>query len=463
MNLFVPDYHFLAIGGIGQSALAKILLDKGLKVSGSDISKSKYVNKLEQMGAKVYIGHCESNLQGSPVVVVSSAIKEDNPELLKAKELGLDIIHRSDLLSQISLEYPMFIGYLGTHGKTTTSSMAAYVLSIANYSPAYALGGILPHYNTNGYSNKNSTCFVAELDESDGSFTKFYPQISLINNLEAEHMDYYVNGLDDVLKEFEIYVNNLSADSKVLINIDDKANRELIARCYNYNNFISYAIDNQNATYQARNIVFDGLNSSFDVFNKDKNIGRIELSVPGKFNIINALGVCATLLEAGFSFDRFAQHFKTFSGAKRRFERVASFNDIDIVDDYGHHPSEITATLESVRNMDKRIVAIFQPHRYTRFTPLYEDFLKALSIADYIAVLDVYAAGESPISDKNSETFTVDLINSGKDASYFRGSIDQAGKNILPNLKSNDLVITFGAGDITRMGGVLNELYLQSR
>lgn len=459
MDSFLPDYHFIAIGGIGQSALAKILLLEGKKVSGSDISKSKYVKNLEKLGAKIFIGHCGDNIVGSPVVVISSAIKDDNPELIEAKKRNLKIIHRSDLLKIISDNYPCFLGFSGTHGKTTTSGLCAYLLSKGGFKPAYAIGGIIPEINTNGgCEDKNTPFFVAELDESDGTIVKYSPKFLLINNLEADHLDFYKNGLEDVLKTFTRLLNSLKSDAKVLINLDNKGNLELIKNNPDFKNFIGYAIENKCAKYRAENIKLDVLSSSFDLYVDNLPVGKIELSIPGLHNISNALGVTSMLLEAGVDFEAIEPYFKTFSGMGRRFQKSAEFNSIRVIDDYAHHPQEIKATLEAVKNYkDGRIVAIFQPHRFSRFQGFYDDFLAAFDSADYVAVLNVYAAGEKFQGGKTPYDFANDL---GAKAQYFEGSIEQAAKNIFPKLQKNDIVFTFGAGDVTKMGEVLNGLHL---
>ena len=465
MEDFLPDYHFIAIGGVGQSALAKILLEEGKKVSGSDISDTKYTKKLKELGAKIYIGHSEQNIKGSPVIVISSAIHDDNPEIAEAKKRGLKIIHRSDMLKIISDNYPDFLGFCGTHGKTTTSGLCAFLLSCAKLKPAYAIGGIIPKLNTNGgCEDKNTKYFAAELDESDGTIVKYSPKYTLINNLEEDHPDFYKNGLEDILNTFTRFIKGLKSGSKVLINIDNEGNRELIKRNPDYKNFISFSIDDNSALYSAKNVKTDILSSSFDVYTKDKLLGHIELSIPGMHNVMNALGVCALLVEAGVDFNLFASYFKEFTGMGRRFQKSAEFNNIRVIDDYAHHPSEIKATLEAVKNYNKgRIFVIFQPHRYSRFLGLYDDFLNAFECANFIAVLDVYSAGEEPDNTKTPDDFAKDLKNAGKNAAYFSGSIDTAAQKIISELKENDIVFTFGAGDVTRMGGVLNDLYLHKK
>ena len=462
MEEFLPDYHFIAIGGIGQSALAKILLKEGKKVSGSDVKDSKYIKQLEKCGAKIFIGHSRENIIGKPTIVVSSAIKEDNPELIEAKGRGLKIIHRSDMLKIISDNYTEFMGFCGTHGKTTTSGLCTFLLSCANLKPAYAIGGIIPKLDTNGdCEEKNTKYFIAELDESDGTVVKYSPRYTLINNLEADHPDFYKNGLEDVINTFTQFITGLKDNSKVLINIDDFGNNELIKKNPTYRNFISYATKDNSAKYVAKNIKLDTLSSSFDIYNSGKLLGQIELSIPGEHNVANALGVCALLIEAGIEFSLFAPYFREFTGMGRRFQKSAQIGTITVIDDYAHHPAEIKATLEAVKNYNKgRVFAIFQPHRYSRFQGLYNDFLNSFDNADFVAVLDVYTAGEKYTGGKTAKDFTDELSKSGKNAKYYTGTIDEAASEIVKELRENDLVFTLGAGDITKMGGVLNELYL---
>ena len=337
--------------------------------------------------------------------------------------------------------------------------MCAYLLSRGGFKPAYAIGGIIPEINTNGdCEDKNTPFFVAELDESDGTIVKYSPKFLLINNLEADHLDFYKNGLDDILKTFTRLLNSLKSDAKVLINLDNKGNLELIKNNPDFKNFIGYAIENKCAKYRAENIKLDVLSSSFDLYVDNLPVGKIELSIPGLHNISNALGVTSMLLEAGVDFEAIKPYFKTFSGMGRRFQKSAEFNSIRVIDDYAHHPQEIKATLEAVKNYKNgRVVAIFQPHRYSRFQGFYEDFLAAFDSTDYVAVLDVYAAGEKFQGGKTPYDFANDL---GAKAQYFKGNIEQAAKNIFPKLQKNDIVFTFGAGDVTKMGEVLNGLHL---
>ena len=279
----MSEFHFIAIGGVGQSALAKILLCLGYKVTGSDIQESKYTKLVEALGAKIFIGHNEKNIIGQPKIVVSSAIKEDNPEIIKAKELGLEIMHRSDCLKFISEQFPCFIGLAGTHGKTTTSGFLSFILEKMNQKPSYAIGGIIPELNINASADKNSKYFIAELDESDGTIQKYSPNLVVINNLEADHLDYYKNGLDDIIPTFEKLIDKMKPESKIFLNIDDDG-CNIFKTQTKFKNIISYSIKKE-ADYWVKNIVFDELTSSFEVYKKDSFLGKINLVIPGIHNI----------------------------------------------------------------------------------------------------------------------------------------------------------------------------------
>ena len=450
------DFHFIAIGGVGQSALAKILLCLGYKVSGSDIQESKYTKLVSSLGAKVFIGHDKENIIGKPKVVVSSAIKEDNPEIIKAKELGLDIMHRSDCLKFISEQFPCFIGLAGTHGKTTTSGFLSFVMEQMELNPSYAIGGIIPKLNINANANKNSKYFIAELDESDGTIQKYSPKMLVINNLEADHLDYYKNGLDDIIKTFEKLIDKMNGSSKIFLNIDDDG-CNLFKSQTKFENIITYSL-NKNADYEAKNIVFEELNSSFDVYKKGTFLGKINLIIPGIHNVYNALAIISVLDDLGFEFSEYSSYFSMFTGMGRRFQLVADIKNIKIIDDYAHHPSEIQSTLNSIRNLKRRKIAIFQPHRYTRLKCLWNEFLDSFDAIDKLYVIDVFCAGDKPLEDYNSKNFVSEIIKKGIDAKYIDGNIEQTAQKIAKDLKEEDIVLTLGAGDITKVGGIINDL-----
>lgn len=456
MNDSFPDFHFIAIGGVGQSALAKILLCLGYSVSGSDIQESKYTKLTSSLGAKIYIGHSKDNIKGSPKIVISSAIKEDNPELIYARENNLDVMHRSDCLKFISEKFPIFIGLAGTHGKTTTSGLLSFLMERMNLNPSYAIGGIIPKLNINAKADKNSKYFIAELDESDGTIQKYSPDYLVINNLEKDHLDFYKNGLDDIILTFEKLIDNMDETKKVFLNVDNEG-CNLFKKQTTFKNIITYALNNE-ADYNAKNIIFDELNSSFDFYKKDKLIGKINLIIPGVHNIYNALAILSILDTLGFKYDEYYKYFPEFSGMGRRFQIVADINDIKIIDDYAHHPQEIKSTLSAVKDTKRRKVVIFQPHRYTRLKGLWNEFLDSFNTIDKLFVLDVFSAGDSFDSQYNSKNFVNEIIKKGIDTQYIEGDIKEAAKKIAPKLKKGDIVLTLGAGDITKIGGEINDL-----
>ncbi len=452
-------FHFIAIGGVGMSGLAKYLLEKGYEVTGSDVQASKYTKQLEKLGAKVSIGHNSDNINNDQTIIASSAIKEDNVELKKAKDLGLNILHRSDLLKIIADEFSKnpdgkFIGFSGTHGKTTTSGLCSYLLEKSENKPSYVVGGIIPDLNDNARFDSENF-FIAELDESDGTILKYRPDISVINNLEVDHVDFYTGGFEDLIKTFTTYLNNLAPEAKIIINTDCKGNLELIKLNPN-KKFISFGL--KDADYTAKNIEYKNFGSNFEVLYKGEKLTEITLSVPGIHNVYNALAVFASLCEAGLPIDSFVNHFGSFSGMGRRFQLSAEFNGIKIIDDYAHHPSEIKTTVESAKEaISSRLITIFQPHRYSRFKGLWNDFLSSFDKTDKLLVLDVYAASENPIEGASPEDFVKEIIHD--DAEYIKGSIAQAAEQILPLIKSGDTVLTLGAGDITKIGVLLQEEY----
>lgn len=440
------NFHFIAIGGIGMSGLAKYLIEMGHNVSGSDLEDTKYTQKIKKLGAKVYIGHKADQVPQNSIVVASTAIRETNPEIVQAKKMGLKIHHRSDILKMLAQDLnkkQLFIGFSGTHGKTTTSGLASYVLSKANLSPSFVVGGYVPEIATNAQF-ADGNFFVAELDESDGTIIKYSTDISVINNLEADHLDFFTNGLDTLVETFNTHI---AQSKKVIINIDNEGNQRLVKENPD-KEFITFGFEK--ADYTAKNIELFEQGSSFDFYSKDKFITKVELSVLGKHNIYNALAVLSALSEADVDILQLIPHFKTFSGMGRRFEFIAKENNIAFYDDYAHHPSEIKATLSSVKNSFKnnRIVAVFQPHRYTRLKGLWNDFKLAFDDCDKLFVTDVFEASEDPIEGITSENFVKDFQNK---AQWVSGNIQEVATKILPHLKENDVIISLGAGTITHL------------
>lgn len=437
-------FYFIAIGGVGMSGLAKYLLENGCKVSGSDIVDSKYIDKLRKLGAAVYIGQKAENVPSDAIVVASTAIRENNPEMIRAKELGLKVYHRSDILAEISSWGKFFLGFSGTHGKTTTSGLCAYVLEKAELMPSYVVGGIIPEIGNNAHC-QDGKFFCAELDESDGTIVKYSPNICVVNNLEADHLDFYKDGLKSILETFEKFVSKLPESSVVLVNNDCKG-----ASSLHSHKTMTFGLFE--ADYTAKNVEFKSDCTTFDIYYKEEFLTDLKIILRGKHNVYNALSVLASLHQAGVDIEKVKPHFATFSGMGRRFQKVAEFNGVTIYDDYAHHPTEIKATLSSAEGLEgKRIVAVFQPHRFTRLQNLWDEFLDAFGGVDKVYVTDVYAASEDAIEGINSENFVKEL-SSHVDCEYISGSIKDAAKKLYPQLKENDVVIGLGAGTITNLG-----------
>lgn len=438
-------YYFIAIGGVGMSGLAKYLLENGCDVSGSDIVDSKYIQKLRDLGAKVYIGQKAENVPNDATVVASTAIRENNPEMVRARELGLTVYHRSDILAKISRWGNFFLGYSGTHGKTTTSGLSSYVLEKAGLKPSFVVGGIIPELGINAHS-QDGKFFCAELDESDGTIVKYCPNVCVINNLEADHLDFYKDGLKSILDTFEKFISNMPETSIVLVNKDCKATMSLHSH-----KTLTFGLSD--ADYTARNICFKPDCTTFDIYYKGEFLTDLTIILRGKHNVYNALSVLASLHQAGVDINAVKPHFATFAGMGRRFQKVAEFNGVTVYDDYAHHPTEIKATLSSAEGMkDKHIIAVFQPHRYTRLKNLWNEFLDAFSNVDKVVVTDVYAASEDVIEGVNSERFAKDLANHiDIPCEYIKGSIADVAKKLYPELRKNDVVIGLGAGTITNL------------
>lgn len=440
------------------SGLAEYLLEQGCEVSGSDICGSKYTHKLEKSGVKVFIGHKAENVPGDCTVVASTAIREDNPELLRAEELGLKILHRSDLLAQIANNSgKFFLGYCGMHGKTTTSGLASYVLAKAGYEPSYVVGGFVPELNSNAQC-ANGGYFVAELDESDGTLVKYKPNLAVINNIEPDHLDFFTGGLEDILKNFSRFLDG--SDAVVIANNDCENTRTLIQR----RKTVTFGLND--ADYTAKNIEYNADFTTFDVYYKGEFLADLKIILKGEYNVYNALAVFASLCEAGGPVlgKALGCYFAEFTGMGRRFEKVAEFGGIVVYDDYAHHPTEIKAALSAAKSFkDRNVVAVFQPHRYTRFQKLWNEFADSFGNAGRVVVTDIYSASEEPVEGVSSEKFAVELSKRlNVQAEHMSGDMRELARKLLPTLKSGDIVIGMGAGTITCLGRELQEAVVAS-
>ena len=439
------------------SGLAKYLLQNGYEVSGSDINDSKYVKSVRDLGAKVYIGHNEDNVPEDCIVVASTAIREYNPEIQKAKRLGLPIWHRSDLLAEISRNEKYFMGFSGTHGKTTTSGLSSYVLEKAGLKPSYVVGGIIPDIHTNANCS-HEKYFIAELDESDGTIVKYSPNLVVVNNLEPDHLDFYKNGLESILETFETFISNMRENGIILTNMDNEGVKRLVKyfsvhELAHNAKFVTYSIGG-NTDYCAKNIVYGEDYTTFDIFYEGEFQTNLKIWLKGVHNVYNSLAVWASLHSAGVEMSLVNPHFATFTGMGRRFEKVGEVNGVEIYDDYAHHPTEIKATLSCSKSFrDKRIIAVFQPHRYSRLQNLWNEFMEAFDGIDELIVTDVYAASEDEIVGVNSKAF-VDEFNEKSDipCRHIPGSMADVAKTIFPELKPNDIIIGLGAGTVTNLG-----------
>lgn len=457
--------HFIAIGGIGMSGLAKILLEFGYKVSGSDIKNNSIIQSLEKAGALINIGHSPDNINNCSVVVVSSAIKPDNIELLEAQAKNIPVIHRSQLLESLMAGFgennkQISIGVTGTHGKTTTSGMTAFIFQSSGYNPSFALGGELPFFNINSQAGIGKY-FISELDESDGSIEMYSPEISIVTNLELDHADHYSNGFEQILETFERYTKDLYDNSKIIINTDDSGNNELLNRINNAG-IITYSSDcghplHKNAVYRSE-VIATAPNAKMKVFKNNQYLGEIILGVPGLHNISNALASIAAAIECGVAFSEIADSIINFTGMKRRFQTIGYSKNTRIIDDYAHHPTEVKATLKVAREIvsaagNGRVIAIFQPHRYSRLANLWNDFVNAFKEADIIYLCDVYPAGELPVENINSENLSKE-INYAKSV-YVSGDLNSVAETVSKEISDGDLVLTMGAGTVTQLGQMI--------
>ena len=446
--------HFIGIGGAGMSALAFILLDEGYEVSGSDIKDSPMAEKLRAHGAKVYIGHRAENVDGGDAIVVSSAIHEDNPEVIAAHEAGIKRLHRSDVNAAL-LNRVKGIAVAGAHGKTTTTSMIGLILTEGHLDPTIIIGGEVDYLGGNSRLGKGEY-LVSEADESDGSFLKLRPHIAVVTNVEDDHLDHY-GTMNNIRKAFKEFIENVDKETGYAVLCFDNENIRGIAKNVD-RRIVSYAIDHD-ADYMAKNIVTDGAHTTFDVMHNGVKITSVELGVPGKHNVLNALASVVTGILCGLEPSVSAAGLADFHGAKRRFETKARVDGVWIVDDYAHHPTEIQATLRAAHQTNpKRLICVFQPHRYSRTKLLKDEFGIAFQEADMLIVTDIYSAGEAPIEGISGETiFDAVVEATGQNVTYI-----EKREDIAPYLatiaEEGDLIMTMGAGDIYKTGVELADM-----
>ena len=443
--------HFIGIGGAGMSGIAKVLLEMGYEVSGSDLKTSRYTSVLEEMGAKISIGHSKENIDSPDVVVISSAIPDYNVEYSYAKEEGYLLLRRAEMLNQISRRKTS-VAVSGTHGKTTTTSMISFILENGGDKPTFLIGGELNDIGSNARYGEGRLCIV-EADESDGSLVHISPDQIVVTNIEADHMDHYVS-LQEIEDLFFNWISDLPVDGKVIV-YGDGSNAELIAKKSN-KTCLTFGLEDYN-DYYAKNIIADSFKAGFTLCNKDGEIGEVRLNVPGVHNILNALAAIVVCLNEGVSFESVVEGLSKFTGVKRRFQLIGKRSDVTVVDDYAHHPTEIMSTLAAAKGGDwGRVICVFQPHRYSRKKFLKDEFGGSFDFADLTILTDVYSAGEEPIPGVSGKLLVDSILDKvpGKDVVYLPNRMD-VKDYLYQAVRSGDLVITMGAGDIGTVGSEL--------
>lgn len=445
--------HFVGIGGSGMSGIARVLIQKGYKVTGSDLKITPITAALEGMGAKVYEGHKQENLpEDTGQVVISTAIPPDNPEVLEARRRGIPIVHRGDMLAKL-MEGSKGITVAGAHGKTTITSMISLCLEEAGFDPTMVIGGELRNIGANAKLGQGEF-FVAEADESDGSFLKLEPYIAVVSNIEDDHLDYYET-VENIARAFRQYIQNVRSDGFSVLCVDDPLLREIAAA--GGQKIITYGF-NPAARYRIGETFAKGFSTVGEVFEGEKKLGLLELKVPGHHNMVNALAAIAVCCELGIDFQKAAAALSSFMGAARRFQLLGSARGIDVIDDYAHHPTEIMATLKGARQGNPpRIVAVFQPHRYTRTKRLHAEFAKAFADADLVIVNDIYSAGEAPIAGVNASSLVEEIKSCSNSSTIHIPDRGHTVEFLLNNVRSGDMVLVLGAGDVWRVGTDLLE------
>lgn len=443
--------HFVGIGGIGMSGIAELLINLGYKVSGSDLVLSDITNRLEQLGGTLYKGHSELNIKGADVVVTSSAVERTNPEVLTADQMSIPVIPRAEMLAELMrLKYSVAIA--GAHGKTSTTSIVSSILAAGGLDPTVVIGGKLKSIGSNAFLGQGDF-IVAEADESDGSFLKMSPAIAVVTNIDQEHLDFYKD-ISDIKDAFLRFIHKIPFYGLSVLCLDNEYIQELIPNIKK--RFTTYGMSSQ-ADVQAKNIRFEGLRSRFDIYYQGKQLEQIFLNLPGYHSISNAMAGIAVGMELDIPFPVIKSALEEAEGVQRRLEIKGEKDDVTIVDDYGHHPTEIKATLQALKDAwpERRKVVVFQPHRYTRTKALFDDFTRSFYQSDLLMVLPIYSAGEQLIAGVNSQDLCEGIMAHGhKEVSCCQG-VEDAVHKIQDLLQAGDVLLTLGAGDVWKVGEAL--------
>ncbi|MEE8432992.1 MAG: UDP-N-acetylmuramate--L-alanine ligase [Candidatus Desulfatibia sp.] len=451
--MYLKKYHihFVGVGGIGMSGIAELLLNLGYKVSGSDVSTSDLTRRLQSLGGVIYEGHAAKQIKGADVVVTSAAIVPDNPEVMAAAQASIPVIPRAEMLAELMrLKYSIAIA--GAHGKTSTTSLVAAVLDKGGLDPTVVIGGKLKSIGINALLGEGDF-IVAEADESDGSFLKMSPTIAVVTNIDREHLDFYKD-LNHIKEVFLSFIDRIPFYGLAVLCLDDEPIQDIIPKIKK--RFTTYGVSSQ-ADIQAKNIESKGLKSRFAVKHLGEQLGEISLNLPGIHNVYNAMASIAVGLELGIDFEVIKNALETVQGVQRRLEIKGIARDITVIDDYGHHPTEIKFTLLAVKESwpDQRIVVVFQPHRYTRTQALFDDFTRSFYQSDMLVVLPIYAASEKAIKGVDSQLLFEEIRAHGHKDVVFMPSFKAAVSHLKQTLTAGDILLTLGAGDVYKLGETL--------
>ena len=435
------------------SAIARVMLEMGYKVTGSDVASQELTEKLAAKGAQIYIGHTAEQVKGADLVVYSTALSKDNVERVAAEKLNIPVLHRAQMLARL-LNERKGIAVAGAHGKTTTSSMIALVLEECGVDPTFIIGGEIMNVGTNAKAGQGDYV-VAEADESDGSFLQYHPWLGVVLNIEADHLENYEGDFNHLKAAYVQFLSQIREDGSAVVCADDENIQAILPELKA--NVVTYGIQ-QAADYSARDLKLGDRHVSFTMYEGDKLLGMIELSVPGKHNVYNAMATVITCMKAGVPFEDIVKAIVKFNGAKRRFQVLGEANDILIIDDYAHHPTEIEATISAARATGKRIVAVFQPQRYSRTFFLLDAFSRAFSGADEVIITDIYSpAGEQQIEGISSAKLVELIVKNSNASARYLPTKEEVVADLKDRVQPGDLVLTMGAGDIWKAGAALAE------
>lgn len=445
--------HFVGIGGIGMSGIAEVLLNLGYAVSGSDLRDSEVTQRLGSLGAQVFIGHAEANLSGNPsVVVISTAVRYSNPEVLEARRRNIPVIPRAEMLAEL-MRMKYGVAVAGTHGKTTTTSMIAAVLSAAGLDPTMVIGGRVNALGSNAKMGQGEI-LVAEADESDGTFLLLSPTIAVVTNIDREHMDFY-ESMDRLTESFLAFINKVPFYGLAVLCLDHPNVRALLPKVKK--RFATYGLSPE-ADFCGRDLKIQAMEVGCEVTYRSRPMGKLRLRLPGRHTATNALAAVAVAQELEIPFSEAAAALDAFSGIHRRFEIKGEPKGIMVIDDYGHHPVEIRVTLQAIRDSWPRpLTVIFQPHRFSRTRDLFDEFLTCFEAADRLLLTEIYGAGEEPIPGMSGEALYQAIKRRGHSEVEFVPDKKGIVPKLLPKLKAGDIVLTLGAGDVYRIGEELVE------